>query len=68
MIFFLQNNASVEGKAVYTCKYCAKTYVKNATKVQQHIANSKQATPNKNSSASIRCENNSDSDSLSSAP
>ncbi|KAK9973710.1 hypothetical protein ABG768_024424 [Culter alburnus] len=46
-------SAIVEGKAVYMCIYCAKTYVnKNATKMQQHIAKcpkfpsgSKQATP-----------------------
>ncbi|XP_016325015.1 uncharacterized protein LOC107675252 [Sinocyclocheilus anshuiensis] len=68
-------SANLEGKAVYSCKYCAKTYVKNATKMQQHIAkcpkfsqSSKQATPDKSSSASIRCENDSDSDTLSSAP
>ncbi len=67
-------SANVEGKAVYSCKYCAKTYVKNATKMQQHIAKcpqfsqfSKQTTPDKSSSASIRCENDSDSDTLSSA-
>lgn len=68
-------SANLEGKAVYSCKYCAKTYVKNATKMQQHRAkcpkfsqSSKQATPDKSSSASIRCENDSDSDTLSSAP
>ncbi len=66
-------SANVEGKAVYRCKYCAKTYVKNATKMQQHIAKCpkfsqslKQATPDKSSSASFRCENDSDSDTLSS--
>ena len=30
--------ANVEGKAVYVCKYCVKTYVKNATKMQNHLA------------------------------
>ena len=30
--------ANVEGKAVYICKYCAKSYVKNATKMQDHLA------------------------------
>jgi hypothetical protein len=30
--------ANVEGKAVYICKYCAKSYVKNATKMQNHLA------------------------------
>ncbi|CAM4628520.1 unnamed protein product [Leuciscus chuanchicus] len=45
-------SANVEGKDVYICKYCAKTYVKNATKMQQHIVKclklpqgSKQAAP-----------------------
>ena len=28
--------ANVEGKVVYICKYCAKSYVKNATKMQNH--------------------------------
>ncbi|KAL1268259.1 hypothetical protein QQF64_033622 [Cirrhinus molitorella] len=67
-------SANVKGKVVYSCKYCAKTYVKNATKMQQHIARcprfslgTKQATPGKNSSASIRSDNGSDSDTLSSA-
>ncbi|XP_052452890.1 uncharacterized protein LOC128013739 [Carassius gibelio] len=69
-------STNLKGKAVYSCKYCAKTYVKNATKMQQHIAkcpkfpqSSKQATPDKSSSASsIRCGNDSDSGTLSSAP
>jgi len=63
-------SANVEGKDVYICKYCAKTYVKNATKMQQHIVKclklpqgSKQATPGKSSSASIQSQNESDSDS-----
>ena len=30
--------ANVLGKSVYMCKYCDKTYMKNATKRQQHIA------------------------------
>ena len=30
--------ANVEGKAVYICKYCAKSYVKNTTKMQNHLA------------------------------
>ncbi|XP_076744838.1 uncharacterized protein LOC106675427 [Maylandia zebra] len=33
--------ANVQGKSVYMCKYCDKTYVKNATKMQQHIAKCK---------------------------
>ncbi|RXN07090.1 hypothetical protein ROHU_032480 [Labeo rohita] len=68
-------SANVKGKAVYSCKYCAKTYVKNATKMQQHIARcpkfsqgTKQATPGKKLSAFLRSENDSDSDTLSSAP
>ena len=67
--------ANVEGKAVYIySKYCAKTYVKNATKMQQHIVKSpkfpqgsKQAAPDKSSSASIPSENDS-SDTPSTAP
>lgn len=30
--------ANVEGKSLYMCKYCGKTYVKNSTKMQQHFA------------------------------
>ena len=30
--------AKVEAKAVYICKYCAKSYVKNATKMQHYLA------------------------------
>ena len=29
--------ANVEGKSAYICKYCAKSYVKNATKMQNHL-------------------------------
>ncbi|CDQ62404.1 unnamed protein product [Oncorhynchus mykiss] len=29
--------ANVEGKAVYICEYCAKSYVKNVTKMQNHL-------------------------------
>ena len=58
--------ANVNGKAVYICKYCAKTYVKNATKMQKHIVKcpkfpqgSNQETPDMmpTSSASIRSGN-----------
>ncbi|XP_057194536.1 uncharacterized protein si:dkey-6e2.2 isoform X2 [Triplophysa rosa] len=45
-------SASVEGKAMYICKYCGNSYVKNATKMQKHISKCpefpqslKQATP-----------------------
>lgn len=31
-------SASVDGKAMYICKYCGNSYVKNATKMQKHIA------------------------------
>ncbi|XP_072564792.1 uncharacterized protein [Paramormyrops kingsleyae] len=33
--------ANVQGKSVYMCKYCDKTYMKNATKMQQRIAKCK---------------------------
>ena len=63
--------ANVEGKAVCICKYCAKSYVKNATKMQNHLAKcikfpqrSQQATFDKSPSASIRVENE-ESDTLS---
>ena len=55
--------ANVEGKAVYICKYCAKSYVKNATKMQNHLAKyikfpqCSQATSDKSPSTSIRGEN-----------
>lgn len=63
-------SASVEGKAMYICKYCGNSYVKNATKMQKHISKCpafpqslKQATPpGKSSSASIQSENESDLD------
>ena len=62
--------ANVEGKALYICKYCAKSYVKNATKTQNHLAKcikfpqrSQQATSDK-SHTSIRGEND-ESDTLS---
>ena len=48
--------ANVEGKAVYFCKYCAKSYVKNAKKMQNHLAMSikfQQATSDKSPSTSI---------------
>jgi hypothetical protein len=52
--------ANVEGKAVYFWKYCAKSYVKNATKMQNNLAKcikfpqrSQQATPDKSPSTSI---------------
>ena len=66
--------ANVDGKSLYMCKYCAKTYVKNATKMQQHISKcqkfpqgskhsaDKSSTPGENESAV------SESDTLSSAP
>ncbi|XP_033988379.1 uncharacterized protein LOC117484064 [Trematomus bernacchii] len=68
--------ANVQGRSVYMCKYCDKTYVKNATKMQQHIAKCKQipqgpkhaadrsSTPGENESVSAVSE----SDTLSSAP
>ena len=63
--------ANVERKAVHICKYCAKSYVKNATKMQNHLAKclkfpqrSQQATSNKSPSTSIRGEND-ESDTLS---
>ncbi|KAM9412479.1 uncharacterized protein ACWYII_026641 [Salvelinus alpinus] len=56
--------ANVEGKAVYICKYCAKSFVKNATKIQNHLAKcmkvpqrSQQATSDKSPSTSIQGEN-----------
>ena len=56
--------ANVEGEAVYIYKYCAKSNVKNATKMQNHLAkcikfpqHSQQATSDKSSSTSIRVEN-----------
>ena len=65
--------ANVEGKAVYMCKNCAKSYVKNATKMQNHLAKcikfpqrSQQATSDKSPSTSIR--ENDEADSLSIAP
>ena len=52
--------ANVEGKAVYICKYYGKSYVKNATKMQNHLAKcikfpqrSQQATSDKSPSTSI---------------
>jgi hypothetical protein len=30
--------ANIERKALYIFKYCAKSYVKNATKMQNHLA------------------------------
>jgi hypothetical protein len=55
--------ANVEGKAVYICKYCAKSYTKNATKMQNHLAkcikfpqHSQQETSDKSPSTSIRGE------------
>ena len=63
--------ASVEGKSVYICKYCAKSYVKNARKMQIHLAKFinfpqrlQQATSDKSPSTSIRGEND-ESDTLS---
>ena len=62
--------ANVKGKAVYICKYCAKSYVKNATKMQNHLAKcikfpqcSQQATSDKSPSIYIRGEND-ESDAL----
>jgi hypothetical protein len=56
--------ANVEGKAVHICKYCAKSYVKNATKMQNRLAKcikfpqrSQQATSDKSPFTSIRGEN-----------
>ena len=61
---------NVEGKAVHLCKYCTKSYVKNA-KTQNHLAKcikfpqrSQQATSDKSPSTSIRGEND-ESDTLS---
>ena len=45
---------NVEGKSVYICKYCAKSYVKNATKMQKFPQRSQQATSDK---SSVRGEN-----------
>ena len=63
--------ANVEGKAVYICKYCAKSYVKNVTKMQNHLATcikflqcSQQAISDKSPSTSFRGEND-ESDTLS---
>ena len=60
--------ANVEGKVVYICKYCAKSNVKNATKMQNHLAKSpqrsQQATSDKSPSTSIRGESD-ESDTLS---
>ena len=63
--------ANVEGKTVYICKYCAKSYVKNATKMQNHLAKcikfpqrSQQATTDKSPSTSNQSEND-ESDTLS---
>ena len=62
---------NVEGKVVYICKYCAKLYGKNATKMQNHLAKCikfpqclQQAISDKSPSTSIRGENN-ESDTLS---
>ncbi|XP_070991932.1 MAP kinase-activated protein kinase 5-like isoform X1 [Oncorhynchus clarkii lewisi] len=62
--------ANVEGKAVYICKYCTKSYVKNATRMQNHLAkcikfpqHSQQATSDKSPSTSNRGEND-ESDTL----
>ena len=30
--------ANVEGKAVYICNYCAKSYLKNITNMHNHLA------------------------------
>ena len=59
--------ANVEGKAVYICKYCkycAKSYVKNATKMQNNLAKcikfpqrSQQVTSDQSPSTSIWGEN-----------
>jgi hypothetical protein len=56
--------ANVDGKAVYIYKYCAKSYVKNATKIQNHLAkcikfpqSSQQATSDKIPSTYIPGEN-----------
>ena len=53
--------ANVEGKAVYICKFCAKSYVKNATKMHNHLAkcikfpqHSLQATSDKSPNTFIR--------------
>jgi hypothetical protein len=63
--------ANIEKKAVYICKYWAKSYVKNATKMQNHLAkcikfpqHSQQATSDKSPSTSIRGGND-ESDTLS---
>jgi hypothetical protein len=56
--------ANVKGKAVYMFKYCAKSYVKNVTRMQNYLAkcikfpqHSQQATSDKSPSTSIRGEN-----------
>jgi hypothetical protein len=67
--------ANVEGQAMYICKYCAKSYVKNATNMQNHLAKCikfppclQQATSDKSPSTSIRGENNeSDTSSIATA-
>ena len=63
--------ANVEGKAVYICKYCDKSYVNNASKMQNHLAKcikfpqrSQQATSDQSPSTSSRGEND-NSDTLS---
>jgi hypothetical protein len=68
-IFFVKSwrqftAADVEGKSGHICKYCAKSYVKNETKMQNHLATcikfpqrSQQATSYKSPSTSIRGEN-----------
>ena len=55
--------ANVEGK-LYICQYCAKSNVKNATKMQNHLAKckkfplrSQRATSDKSPSTSIQGEN-----------
>jgi hypothetical protein len=63
--------ANVEGKSVYICKYCSKSYLTNATKMQNHLAkcikfpqHSQEATSDKSPATSIRGEND-ESDTLS---
>ena len=63
--------ANVEGKAVYICKYCTKSYVKNATKMQNHLnkcikipQHSQHPTSDKSPSTNIQGEIN-ESDTLS---
>lgn len=63
---FTQTN--VEGKSLYACKYCAKTYVKNATKMQQHIAKCQKFPQDSTGMSSTQGENESESDTLLSAP